>query len=71
MTAETFVADLISFSLTEEISEGRVNRRIYSNFNSTIRAIMEGFDRIPDMIRANIEARKADTRGIESVSTPI
>ena len=61
LTAETFVSDLISFSLTEEISEGHVNRRIYSNFNSTIRAVMEGFDRIPDMIRANIEARKADT----------
>ena len=61
LTAETFVSDLISFSLTEEISEGRVNRRIYSNFNSTIRAVMEGFNRIPDMIRANIEARNADT----------
>lgn len=52
-TAKSVIAELTSFSVTAEIEDKVVKRMIYSNFNDTIRAIMRGFERIPDRIRAN------------------
>lgn len=62
-TAETLVRDLVSFSLTVEVEDGRVTRRVYSNFNPTIRAVLASFERIPELIRRNMELRKEPQKG--------
>lgn len=62
-TAETIVGELSSFSLTEEVSDGRVVRAVYSNFNATVRAIIRGFERI-SAVAQQVPARgKARTGG--------
>ncbi len=52
MIAKTFVNELCSFSLAMEVSEGKVVKRIYSNFNDTVMTIMTSFERILGALRA-------------------
>ncbi len=46
-----------------KISKGRAVRRVYSNFNDTIIAIMTGFERIPGAFGAVKQYTKAGTFG--------
>ena len=60
MTAEIFSNERCPFSLTMEISEEKVVRRIYSNFNDTVRVVMTGFDRISGVF--GVARRRTEVR---------
>jgi len=61
-TAETLVDELTSFALTVEFLDKGGKRLVYSNFNATVRAIMRGFERIPELIKARKKALMAPDR---------
>lgn len=64
LTAESFVSDLNSFSLTIEVEDGKEVRRVHSNFNPTIRAVLSGFERFSEAIAANRRPKSYVTRWV-------
>lgn len=58
-TAETLVSELNSFSVTMVRDNGVVKQRIYSNFRSIFRAVLEGIPRIMEAMPRGSRVRKA------------